>query len=360
MCDHQQSLNSGLETLRKLISAPTPSTSQLANLVNSLQQDANGITSFLAKTAGIAVKAVAPTEASTAKAQKVFHTPELLEMILLELQPQHVLVAQQVTKTFDSLISTSPKLQHHLGLRPNPESSFAAPRCINGWGHFTCSPKDCASSIFSWSRSQQQSERGPNDLEICASFSTKLPRLGDRCRSMLICQPPVYEMEVKTTCCNRYSFGVFSLAPQNALATELDAPKPLRSKTGITIGDLLDATEEVCKKHRTCPHAQTYDHDDKGFVVVSPAFKGTVRLKDDDPTLRAQRSREEKARDRNAKAIDKQNRMDAYVRAKQQGKTLSRLQTVDVANRGVARSTGAKIPTMEKFEAGNVDDEGRQ
>ncbi|KAF2033828.1 hypothetical protein EK21DRAFT_32802, partial [Setomelanomma holmii] len=50
----------------------------------------------------------------------VLSTPELLESILFHLTPAHLLTAQQISQTFRTTITSSPKLQYKLFLRADP------------------------------------------------------------------------------------------------------------------------------------------------------------------------------------------------------------------------------------------------
>ena len=80
---------------------------------------------------------------------------------------------------------------------------------------------------------------------------------------MLICQPPVMQLEVTTLCCTTtHSYPGVDIAPE--------IPRPINNQTGITVGDLYDRTRELIETHGLCPVALWDDHDEEGYVKVQP------------------------------------------------------------------------------------------
>ncbi|KAI6853000.1 hypothetical protein KC364_g416 [Hortaea werneckii] len=55
----------------------------------------------------------------TSPAEKTFHIPELLEMILINVDMQTLLLAQRTTRTFHATINTSPRLLRKLWILPH-------------------------------------------------------------------------------------------------------------------------------------------------------------------------------------------------------------------------------------------------
>lgn len=315
--NHSHGLQQVLSKLRDSSATAALTADATIGLVNQLQNNADGIKGYLADILGPEFTAGVATAASSAKARKVFGTNELLEMILLQLHPRQVLVAQRVNKSFEALILSSPKVLFHLGLRADPTSAFVTPfdSFDDGWSMIRVHVN---THQFYPPMALRQLELSPYEYEVSASIyhlSTppNLPQLGDRCRSILICQPPIFQMEASVTCCNR---DLHNWIPATAVtATGLDYPEPVRSTTGTTIGDLLDATKQLWARHRTCAHAQHLDHDREGFVMVQPRFHGPLRLKTGDPIMQTYQA--------HRKQFDEQSehdlRMVAYVTAKQQG-----------------------------------------
>ncbi|KAK4540811.1 hypothetical protein LTR36_008888 [Oleoguttula mirabilis] len=338
---HYHGLQDTLKKLRTLTNGPVLPTDQVGSLIDQLQQDAEGVKKYFIDALGQPFAAGPPTEASTAKAQEVFSSPELLEMILLQLPPRHVLAAQSINKTFEALIATSPQLQQYLGLRADPTADFATPfrhTYEGGWPYFACrSGRDTLSIDYPFATSHQEPDL--DGFEIHASFSSRiysnaiLPRLGERCLSMLICQPPIYEMQASVSCCDRSRFRGLPAAVVLS-AANIPGPEPVRAAAGITVGHLLEATKRLMAEHRTCPHAAPWDHDEQGNVNVAPTFKGVLQLRDRDLSLRAQRSYRQRFREDLAGETARERRMNAYIAAKQ-----------------LAQVAGTEIPTMEQFIA---------
>ena len=129
------------------------------------------------------------------------------------------------------------------------------------------------------------------EIEIFAHFNKRppnfengrhlsaLPTPGAKIRAMLVCQPPVLEMAVSTNCCVR--LGTCSADSPLESARKIC---PVKSFTGITIGNLLDAAAKIENEHRLCPFADPNDHDlETGNVRLSISFQGKAVLRNDDP-----------------------------------------------------------------------------
>jgi hypothetical protein len=91
------------------------------------------------------------------------------------------------------------------------------------------------------------------------------------------------------------------------------------SETGITLGQILDATKEYRAEHRYCSNAHQGLHRDDGTVNVGVRFETILKLSSDDPLSRERRQAEETMRrdERERRAVDA--RMQAYIAAKQSG-----------------------------------------
>ncbi|KAI7534877.1 hypothetical protein KC331_g12319 [Hortaea werneckii] len=175
--DHYQRLSSRLDALRQLSSTDRTLGD---DLLTQLFDDAEGIRRYLAHSLGVNFLKGQPNEASAAKAQQVFDIPELLEMILLKLPPSSIFAAQQACQTFSALITSSPKIQHHLGLKADPQSNFST--CFNErsfglCGKFQCVPAyDSSARRMAWRRLRNVQWEDKDDpesrtLEITANFS---------------------------------------------------------------------------------------------------------------------------------------------------------------------------------------------
>ncbi|KAK5702277.1 hypothetical protein LTR17_022458 [Elasticomyces elasticus] len=231
-----------------------------------------------------------PSDRSRVVAEKVFAIPELAEMILLEVGPYGILQAMQTCKALSHTI-TSPKLQIKLSLRE---------QCAGYW----YSP--FARDILGYERGSARDETKLHDFLICdvivprrrlghaaeTGFATvraafahpasaygrgegvkKLPTIGLRGQSMLICQPPITEMTISVSCCDTH----------RARARQ-DKVRKIFNAEGLTVGDLLCATVKARKKREQCPYAQEFEHDqESGVVLVHVSFEGLLQLRIDDP-----------------------------------------------------------------------------
>lgn len=351
--DHYQRLSGRLQALRQLSSADRTLED---DLLTQLCDDTEGIQKYLARSLGVSFANSQPNEASTAKAQQVFQVPELLEMILLKLPPKSIFAAQQVCQTFSALISSSSKIQHYLGLKADLHCNFSTcfdKHSLSLWGGFQCRPEfDLSHRRLDWLRrrihtNSSEPEPQSNTLEVTAKFSphSKLPRLGKRCQSMLICQPPVYEMEATTACCN-------DRARRRLPGALPPVPVSIKSKTGITVGDILTASRGLWREHRLCAYADTSDLDEEGYVKVRPSFKALIHLKDGDPATEIQERLYKKANDIDQALTDRNRRLSAYVQAKRQGEYPQRVITEDLlTERHLSSSYREKHPHSRRIRS---------
>ncbi|KAK5743278.1 hypothetical protein LTR17_002755 [Elasticomyces elasticus] len=181
-----------------------------------------------------------------------------------------------------------------LGFRPHPNSrwfSIFTPRIsdMEAWtlkGYpqhvgqqqlvesFVC---DNVTTKTAWTRAI-----GSGNITVRAKFTEgrdgrqmPLPFVGGRVRSMLICQPPIKEMSILASCCRRLYTS----------DTEKEAPK-IFNATGLTVGDLYDATMDYAQRHMECVHARCHHHhEENGTVNATITFEGLLQLQSNDPQL---------------------------------------------------------------------------
>lgn len=145
---------------------------------------------------------------------------------------------------------------------------------------------------------------------------------------MLICQPPIQQVEVRATCCRLHRSSIDRIDPPIITSAYLpdNANSPserlVQNINGITIGDLHDRARELIEQHRYCPHANNHDLDDFGFVNAGVHFVGHLHVRQRDPILREtqQRQNEFYNSESNNRAIAR--RKHQYCRAKAQGASL--------------------------------------
>ncbi|KAK4540465.1 hypothetical protein LTR36_009211 [Oleoguttula mirabilis] len=193
---------------------------------------------------------------------RLFGTTELLEQILLGVSVEDLLSAQQVDKTFFSAITGSQKLLRRLGLAPDDDASF--------YSAFDAG-KDGSEGFpgFYTRLSQTKTSSTPQLKAVFSSKDFTLPEAGSRIRSMLICQPRVFEISAWADCNHRCQ----------------DAPVTIRSASGITFGDLLDAAARLKEEHRLCPFTPHFDMDANGYAKVTVKLVTDLALKPGDETL---------------------------------------------------------------------------
>ncbi|KAK4957243.1 hypothetical protein LTR10_005203 [Elasticomyces elasticus] len=282
MLKHQQ------QVLHKLTKDGTACRNEqtLAEVLSSMGQ----IQAFLCQALEFDPLKTQPSDCSRIVAEKVFAIPELAEMILLEVGPYGILQAMQTCKALSCAI-TSPKLQIKLSLRE---------QCAGYW----YSP--FARDILGYERGSARDETKLHDFLICdvivprrrlgraeesgvaivrAAFAhpasaygrgegvKKLPTIGSRGRSMLICQPPITEMTINVSCCDRHR-----------VRARQDQARKIFKAEGLTVGDLLCATVKARKERERCPYAEEFEHDrETGLVLVHVSFEGSLQLRIDDP-----------------------------------------------------------------------------
>ena len=277
-----------------------------------------------------------PTEASAAKAKQVLETAELFEHILLHAHPRDTLAAAQVTRATYDLFKDSPRFHDQLGLRRSEngflytafaESDSDEAQSQSEEGHHDSYPGleqyenyhfTFANFKVKYTVKEQTSATAGGSLQsrhralVEASFAAvdDLPRIGTRCREMLIFQPIVRVMQVVLTCCSKSDAQiqgtrrrVAGRPPPNSTITYAESEEDkyltdeaienndvtktydIKSKTGITVGDIYDATARMRDAHALCPHAPYNMHDEDGKVCPAVNFFSDVSLKNDDPYL---------------------------------------------------------------------------
>lgn len=138
-----------------------------------------------------------PTVASAIKAQQVFGIPELLEQILMHCNKGDLVTARGVARIFASTISKSIKIQESLGLRPatggTPFSPFADKYFV--LRGFVVRLEKVGRHVLDSST-----------VELTATLNTinlmrevNLPTVGSFWRRMLVSQPPIKSMRIRTS-----------------------------------------------------------------------------------------------------------------------------------------------------------------
>lgn len=276
LAKHQVQLDWSVRTLKSELGPHPTKTAERA--LDAVKDTAETLRSFIVQLLGSDPTITAPSAASAEKAQQVFEVPELAEAILCRLSAADLFAVTRVNRALSAIATSSPRLQMVLGLRPNNACYW--------WSNFDSTRR--LTELFrgfgcTIGRRAAISNQPLDRAEVTAGFDwygTRLPRVGSRGRAMLVCQPPIKEMSVEPACCKFWrNYTGLDLPPPPAFTV-------VKSNTGLTVGDLLDATAAANHAHRHCPYANRNNHDDRtGLVISKVYFTGYMALLPGDPEL---------------------------------------------------------------------------
>lgn len=286
------------------------------------------------------------TTASGAVATQVFGVPELLIHIAKNPPAQDILSFFQINKAAQSIFEDSPELHDALHMRSSASDGYlrshfdsegdadkddaekdddegddsgAFPGLTVGYVHRQDSSSGGPVQDSDNEGDHEDSSLPTHRVQLMAHFEDDepLPRIGATCRKMLVCLPSVQVMQITINCCKgpkshgpRYwAYGV-AHRPTSEMTYRLadvwryvdgDAESKnnprktleIINRSGITVGDLYEATRQLRAAHLVCPHAAVTIMDrDTGEVEPSVRFHADVVLKGDDPFVMAQADRE--------------------------------------------------------------------
>ena len=285
------------------------------------EKHAAGIRGFLSSCLNSIPVSMRPTTASASKAQRVFNTVELLEAILINLHPYDLLSALQVNGATSKMIETTPKLHDVLHLRPSKDG-FLNTIFSESWGPFfrlDVTYSDVKNSAPLRHETIQQDDH----VNIFVTFDVVKGtlRVGELCRRMLVCQPPVKVMEISASCCDIHHSWSY-LGSVGCHVNAVDSSGIIRSEAGLTVGDLYDKAVELQEKHLYCPHASQPQHCEDGTVRVEARFHGQVELKKDDPYLVGRTRPNARGNRKRVPNDAKEQKLQDYIKAKKAGKTM--------------------------------------
>ncbi|KAK5691475.1 hypothetical protein LTR97_011468 [Elasticomyces elasticus] len=335
-----------------------------AALLATCQVNLKLITQFLTNTLEFDPLATLPSEYSGELAEKVFGIPELAEMILLQLPTADLFRAMQTCKTLAEARNSpqaSPKILARLGFRPHPNSRWFSiftsrisdmeARTLKGYPQhvgknqlvrrFFC---DNVATKTAWDRAI-----GSGNITVRAKFTEgrdwrqmPLPVVGARFRSMLICQPPIKEMSVLASCCRRL----------HTAETAEAAPK-ISNATGLTVGDLYDATVDHAQRHMECVHAYSNHYDEEtGTVNATITFEGLLQLQPGDPQLPQQNNPglyEGLYEDEDKDDLDRADEPNQHPHCYTESCKLQRRLARYIRYKREAYSSGERIVTMPEY-----------
>lgn len=317
-----------------------------------------------------------PSHASSQKAQEVFNTTELAEIILSLLSIADILSAATANRAFTHCVSSSKKLQDILCLRPDQDSFWRSNFQEGGDLDTLVSCGISGPFRSKWKAREEMNIDAQIFRQPLLPFSGEgpevLPSSGSRCQSMLICQPPIKELWAVPQCCGTFEernlrYG----ADFDGKLPPPPEPLSIRSDTGLTLGDLVSFADKISEDHRQCPYGAHWHHDDAtGECVPEVIFKGTLVLRPDDPALPGadfsgytspyiDDEIDYSERYRKGRGLTE---LDKYIEAKQQGKLVILYSYISHANVNgrLALLDGDPVPTMTDFrESRNYSEEKR-
>lgn len=282
------------------------------------------------------------------------------------MHPRDLLSAIQINRAAVHIFAGSPKLQDKLSLRSAKDGFIASPFYIgsededeaeSGFTTFevtyeTISPRE-------YPRYDAEGHRKHDHrVGIDASFLQfdPLPQIGSRTRRMLICQPLVKVMQIVPSCCYKKPhtgewvdiarrWAVHRQKPdcgtpygeedETLYVTDESVEKndvvqdlEIQVKTGVTVGDVLDATRKIREAHALCPHADFDCHDTDGKVCPEVRFSTDITLKNDDPYVVSEaRAEAERALVKIEEEAAK-GALEVYIRAKRTGQEFHNGKTI--------------------------------
>lgn len=302
IAQHQLAVSRVLTELLVRLPDENGSCNYLADLVKSAQSELTGATTSMPSLLQLIPADKRTTPAGERIADKTFRIPELFERILCYLDVPELLRAQQVSHLFFDTIQDSPNLQRCMGLAPDTKHGFRLTvKSLTPAFWFLTDANE-----YAYGNVEGDNILVRANIQDCHS----LPQLGERARDVLICQPPLKIMNCYTGCCSDFFEDI--TAPPT---------KVLKSDTGITLGDLIDAAHALQHEHELCPHAPDYIHDSRGKVIVNIHFEGTVSVPASDRTLLKKRKLLEAATKDQEEQQTLRARLLPYLAAKVAGKS---------------------------------------
>jgi hypothetical protein len=204
------------------------------------------------------------------KAKEALHIPEIAENILSNLSPTDLLRAQLVDKSIFLTIQGSRVLQQNLFLQPRltgpfevfPETKFVyVAGSWGGTGSFKCPPCGKMEALVAAGATSTTSVN-PGKVFLSIKGSHRERQLGSRVASMLICQPPIYVMQVIMPCCPEGKFDM------KTPTVDSSGHFVLKAEHGITNRHIDDAIRTVRHLHSSCASRQQDKPNPEFYAVV--------------------------------------------------------------------------------------------
>ena len=337
----QAKLVRSLGLLRNLLRGNHAIQTEAIESLQSAEHAAQQVTGFIEQCIHAIPITLRPSPRAAAVAMKTFGLPEIAERILLHLDPLDILRTQQINTTMLSTINHSPNLQRKLLLQPDPDAFFTPIDPI------LARPFSVRVQFRRENRASE--ERIPVFvIHLEKPASLRKHKHGSRIQRMLVCQPPIFELEVRMLCeCSDAIEGAHQISN-----TTLGREK-LTSESGFTLSEVWDAAKRLRQSHQLCPHARPHLHDSDGYVDCPIRFKARLELQDKDPGLVARQSRLNERTELLALAKQRDMALGPYIAAKLAGMRFHySIFQMQQLTRRKACNAGQPLPTLAEFESG--------
>ena len=303
--EQYQSIQAHLDSLTQVLEPAFQGSHEAQKHIQALKQGLIEQQSNLEKIVQSVPPVARKPPGATQLGEKLFAIPELLERILLYLQTTDLLRVQQVNHAFFDATQSSPKIQCKMGLRAQENAHIYFPPA-------SCEPRRFLQYYDTYRYFSTKTVEGNKiSFQPCFNNLNDPPKLGSRCRNMLICQPPVSSISVYTRCCH-------PTWPWRIPNTPLEK---ITSESGIRMGDLIDAHKRITADHKLCPDADPSEHDADGFVKSRVCFELILEAQPNDPVLLDKIKYDQSRVEEENKRTALERRMRPYILAKQSGKT---------------------------------------
>lgn len=292
------------------------------------------------------------------KANKVFNIVELVTPIIEDLGTTDLAAVARLNKATYDAIEKSPAARRKLFLEPEKQQVFFSSPIARPKDPFVPPALCGALKLMLDSDGTFDEETGEYevaewllffDFDSNEHFDNGVH--SEQALDRLICQPPVYEVEARVSCCIDLESGRNLGRPYKP-----DEPTcTITSNTGITVRQLLEARNKLRDEHRLCtnhgdPVAADHDLED-GFVRPNVIFSGHMDLDRSDPLVAQLTNRMvEKCKSDHLKFL-KEAKFRGYMRAKTEGMFAAvGFWRRDGANKCSAYNNNLPIPTFAEYE----------
>ena len=273
---HQQVLEQALQVLNPGRSHLTTEDEKIKafTMVNSRTRALNH---FLGRRYDDLPVTARPPPADPIGAVQVFNVPELVEQVLLYLDPHSICQAAQACRPMADALSTSSKLKRKLSLIADTNCFTHSIFEGHGWSNLRCRLHIQRSRYAS----ALPNTSGVNGEMISDFPALALPRLGVRPRAILVCQPPITEI---------YSYVDGCYCKVDGHRGKYQPCLTITDSNGITYGHLVDLAQRLRQDHVNRPENHAKSRFLNSEHVPSLTFAARVPLQSDHPLLCTPRS----------------------------------------------------------------------